>query len=39
VGDEVAVARLTPALGHELPQDGLDFVFVLVLRDPARTIT
>jgi len=35
VGDEVAVARLAP-LGHELPQDGLDFVFVLVWRDPAR---
>jgi hypothetical protein len=36
VGDEVAVGRLAPALGHELPQDGLDFDFVLVLRDPAR---
>ena len=36
VGDEVAVARLAPALGYELPQDGLDFVFVLVLRDAAR---
>lgn len=39
LGDEIAVSRLAPALGHELPQDGLDFVFVLVLRDPARTIT
>ena len=36
LGDVVAVARLAPALGYELPQDGLDFVFVLVLRDAAR---
>ena len=36
LGDEVVVARLAPALGYELPQDGLDFVFVLVLRDAAR---